>query len=134
MNEREMVRVAVKHPNEQNPGATFVDCPVERIAWMLESYHSTERMDMAMELYDPASVTEGTGRQCNNVERQGNDVESSSDDDDDVPLSVRCVRSRSQPRRSARKASQPKGFDPEVDGCSDKKRKLGKNTRCARQK
>ena len=26
-NEREMVRVAVKHPNEQNPGATFVDCP-----------------------------------------------------------------------------------------------------------
>ena len=23
-----MVRVAVKHPNEQNPGATFADCPM----------------------------------------------------------------------------------------------------------
>ena len=55
---------------------------------MLESYHSTERMDMAMELCDLASVTEGIGRQSNNEERQGNDVESSNDDDDDVPLSV----------------------------------------------
>ena len=103
---------------------------VERVAWMLESYHSTERIDMAMELCDPGTVTTRIGSVGNEVERQSTNVKSSSEDDD-VPLNV---RRRTQPRRSARKSSHPKGYDPEVDGCSDKKRKIAKNTRCARKK
>ena len=99
---------------------------VERVAWMLESYSSAERIDMAMELCDPAHMTPaGTGRQDNNVE---------SSSDDDVPLNVRCEPHKAQLRRSARNVPHPKGYNPAVDGCSDKNRKSGNNARNARKK